>query len=113
MQIGSLTAFLSYLLQILMSVMMATFMFMLVPRAEVCASASWRCSTPSPTSSSQRTRAPACHRAAWSFPASTPLSGAEESVLCGISLAARPANHRDHRRHRQRQDDPAEPDYRG
>jgi len=37
MQIGSLTAFLTYLLQILMSVMMATFMFMLVPRAEVCA----------------------------------------------------------------------------
>ncbi len=37
MQIGSLTAFLTYLLQILMSVMMATFMFMMVPRAEVCA----------------------------------------------------------------------------
>ncbi len=37
MQIGALTAFLTYLLQILMSVMMATFMFMLVPRAEVCA----------------------------------------------------------------------------
>ncbi|MFB7127358.1 ABC transporter ATP-binding protein [Kitasatospora xanthocidica] len=37
MQIGALTAFLSYLMQILMSVMMATFMFMMVPRAEVCA----------------------------------------------------------------------------
>jgi ATP-binding cassette, subfamily B, multidrug efflux pump len=37
MQIGSLTAFLTYLLQILMSVMMATFMFVMVPRAEVCA----------------------------------------------------------------------------
>jgi ATP-binding cassette subfamily B multidrug efflux pump len=37
MQVGSLTAFLSYLMQILMSVMMATFMFVLVPRAEVCA----------------------------------------------------------------------------
>ncbi len=37
MQIGSLTAFLTYLMQILMSVMMATFMFMMVPRAEVCA----------------------------------------------------------------------------
>jgi ATP-binding cassette subfamily B protein len=35
MQIGSLTAFLSYLVQILMAVMMATFMFVLVPRAEV------------------------------------------------------------------------------
>jgi ATP-binding cassette subfamily B multidrug efflux pump len=35
MQIGSLTAFLSYLVQILMAVMMATFMFVMVPRAEV------------------------------------------------------------------------------
>jgi ATP-binding cassette subfamily B multidrug efflux pump len=37
MQIGALTAFLSYLIQILMSVMMATFMLMLAPRAAVCA----------------------------------------------------------------------------
>ncbi|MGZ4543321.1 MAG: ABC transporter ATP-binding protein, partial [Mycobacteriaceae bacterium] len=37
MQIGALTAFLTYLMQILMAVMMATFMFMMVPRAEVCA----------------------------------------------------------------------------
>jgi ATP-binding cassette subfamily B protein len=37
MPIGALTAFLSYLVQILMSVMMATFMFMMVPRAEVSA----------------------------------------------------------------------------
>ncbi|GAA3266754.1 ABC transporter ATP-binding protein [Dactylosporangium vinaceum] len=37
MEIGALTAFLSYLMQILMSVMMATFMFVMIPRAEVCA----------------------------------------------------------------------------
>lgn len=37
MQIGSLTAFLSYLLQILMSVMMATFISIMIPRAAVCA----------------------------------------------------------------------------
>ena len=37
MQIGALTAFLVYLTQILMSVMMATFMVMMVPRAAVCA----------------------------------------------------------------------------
>jgi ATP-binding cassette, subfamily B, multidrug efflux pump len=37
MQIGALTAFLAYLLQILMSVMMATFMLIMVPRAAVCA----------------------------------------------------------------------------
>jgi ATP-binding cassette subfamily B protein len=35
--VGSLTAFLSYLMQILMSVMMATFMLMMIPRAAVCA----------------------------------------------------------------------------
>ncbi|XVV07649.1 ABC transporter ATP-binding protein [Actinosynnema sp. CA-248983] len=37
MQIGALTAFLSYLMQILMSVTMATFISMMVPRAAVCA----------------------------------------------------------------------------
>ena len=42
MQIGALTAFLSYLMQILMSIMMATFVFMMVPRAR-CARAIRRC----------------------------------------------------------------------
>lgn len=37
MQVGSLTAYMTYLIQILMAVMMATFMFMLVPRASVAA----------------------------------------------------------------------------
>ena len=37
MEIGSLTAFLAYLVQILMSVMMATFMLVMVPRAAVSA----------------------------------------------------------------------------
>jgi len=37
MQIGQLTAFLTYLMQILVSVMMATMMMMLVPRAAACA----------------------------------------------------------------------------
>ncbi len=37
MEIGSLTAFLSYLLQILMAVMMSTFLFVLLPRASVSA----------------------------------------------------------------------------
>jgi len=36
-QIGTLIAFLSYLMQILMGVMMATFMFVMIPRAAVCA----------------------------------------------------------------------------
>ncbi|MHA7987114.1 ABC transporter ATP-binding protein [Rathayibacter sp. CAU 1779] len=37
LQIGTMTAFLQYLMQILMGVMMATFMFVMVPRAAVCA----------------------------------------------------------------------------
>lgn len=37
MQIGELTAFMAYLMQILMSVMMATFMSMMIPRATVSA----------------------------------------------------------------------------
>ena len=36
-EVGALTAFLQYMLQILMAVMMATFMFMMVPRAVVSA----------------------------------------------------------------------------
>lgn len=37
MQIGSLTALLSYIMQILMSVIMASFIAMMIPRASVCA----------------------------------------------------------------------------
>ncbi len=37
MQVGQLTAFLTYLMQILFSVMMATMMLIMVPRAAVCA----------------------------------------------------------------------------
>jgi len=37
MQVGSLTAFMTYVMQILMSVMMATLMMTMVPRAAVCA----------------------------------------------------------------------------
>jgi ATP-binding cassette subfamily B protein len=37
MQIGALTAYLSYLMQIVMSVMMGTFMMMMIPRSAVCA----------------------------------------------------------------------------
>ncbi len=37
LEVGSMTAYLSYLVQILMSVMMASFMLVLLPRASVCA----------------------------------------------------------------------------
>ena len=92
MQIGALTAFLSYLLQILMAVMMATFMFVMIPRAEVCAE---RIEEVLDTSSSV-------------VPPQNPVSylgthgrlelrevefrypGAEEPVLRGIDLVAQP-----------------------
>jgi ATP-binding cassette subfamily B protein len=92
MQVGALTAFLSYLLQILMSVMMATFMFMLVPRAEVSAE---RIQEVLDTESSVvlpanpvRTTVTRGHlelrEVEFCFP------GAEESVLRGVDLTARP-----------------------
>jgi ATP-binding cassette subfamily B protein len=37
MEVGSITAYLSYVMQIVMSVMMGTFMLMMVPRSAVCA----------------------------------------------------------------------------
>jgi ATP-binding cassette subfamily B protein len=37
MEVGALTAYLSYLMQIVMSVMMGTFMIMMIPRSAVCA----------------------------------------------------------------------------
>ena len=50
LQIGALSAYMSYLMQILMSVMMATFMSMMLPRAAVSA-------RPRPTSSGASSRA--------------------------------------------------------
>jgi ATP-binding cassette, subfamily B, multidrug efflux pump len=92
MQIGSLTAFLSYLMQILMSIMMATFMFMMIPRAAVCAE---RIEEVLDTESSVvvplRPVAPAAtHGRLELRGAEFRYPGAEESVLSGIDLVARP-----------------------
>jgi len=92
MQIGDLTAFLAYLMQIVMSVMMATFMFMMVPRAEVCAE---RIQEVLDTSSSvvppvapvlelRRHGHLEIRGAGFRYP------GAEEPVLRAIDLVARP-----------------------
>ncbi|MFF7639008.1 ABC transporter transmembrane domain-containing protein [Streptomyces canus] len=92
MQIGDLTAFLAYLMQIVMSVMMATFMFMMVPRAEVCAE---RIQEVLDTSSSvvppvapvrelRRHGHLELRGAGFRYP------GAEEPVLKSIDLVARP-----------------------
>jgi ATP-binding cassette, subfamily B, multidrug efflux pump len=92
MQVGTLVAFQSYLIQILMAVMMATFMFMLFPRAEVSAE---RISEVLDTGPSVVAREGAVRRpvraglvevsgASFAYP------GAEKDVLHCIDLVARP-----------------------
>ncbi len=92
MQIGALTAFISYLMQILMSVMMATFMFMMVPRAEVCAERIAEVLDTEPSVGPPPNPVPALglhghvelRGVAFQYP------GAEASVLRGIDLTAGP-----------------------
>jgi ATP-binding cassette, subfamily B, multidrug efflux pump len=92
MQIGTLTAFLSYLMQILMSVMMATFMVMMVPRAEVSAERMTEVfdTVPSvqapevPAVRARHTGDVELREASFTYP------GAQEAVLHGVSLVARP-----------------------
>ncbi|MET9648459.1 ABC transporter ATP-binding protein [Streptomyces syringium] len=92
MEIGALTAFLSYLMQILMAVMMATFMFMMVPRAEVCAEriqevlATDSSVVPpaEPVTELRRAGHLELRGVEFRFP------GAEEPVLKDVSLTARP-----------------------
>ena len=92
MEIGSLTAFLAYLLQILMAVMMATFMLVMIPRAtvsagrigEVLATAS---SVVAPTQGvTHVTRRGELDLRAVSFS----YPGASHSVLSDVTFSARP-----------------------
>ena len=92
MEIGSLTAFLSYIMQILMSVMMATMMFMIVPRAEVSAE---RISAVLDTDSSvvpspEPVTELVGHGRLELRDVSFGYPGAEQDVLHGICLAAEP-----------------------
>ncbi|QNP63186.1 ABC transporter ATP-binding protein [Streptomyces genisteinicus] len=92
MEIGALTAFLAYLMQIVMAVMMATFMFMMVPRAEVCAERiqevlDTESSVVPPKAPVRELRAHGhleVREADFRYP------GAQEPVLRSVSLAARP-----------------------
>ncbi|MFE0044655.1 ABC transporter ATP-binding protein [Streptomyces albireticuli] len=92
MEIGALTAFLNYLMQILMAVMMATFMFMMVPRAEVCAErvqevlATDSSVVPPAEPVTRLRRAGHLELAGVEFR----YPGAEEPVLKDVSLVARP-----------------------
>ncbi|MEV5954763.1 ABC transporter ATP-binding protein [Streptomyces sp. NPDC051987] len=92
MAIGDLTAFLAYLMQIVMSVMMATFMFMMVPRAEVCAerieevldTESSVVPPLAPVTELRRHGHLEIRAAGFCYP------GAEEPVLKSVDLVARP-----------------------
>jgi ATP-binding cassette, subfamily B, multidrug efflux pump len=92
MQIGALTAFLSYLLQVLMAVMMSTFMLMMIPRAEVCAERIQEVLTTDtsvvpPVAPVTRLRSRGhldLLNVGFRYP------GAEEPVLCDVSLRAGP-----------------------
>lgn len=94
MQIGQLTAFMAYLIQILMSVMMATFMSMMIPRAAVSADRigevlQTRSSVVEPATAADSPRRggglPVIFEDVdFHYP------GAEVSVLCEVSLRAEP-----------------------
>ncbi|HEY1280771.1 MAG TPA: ABC transporter ATP-binding protein [Acidimicrobiales bacterium] len=92
LSIGALVAFLSYLIQILMAVMMATFMAVLVPRASVCAERiqevldtepSVRAAATPVTTVNQRSGVE-LRDVVFAYP------GAEEPVLADITLHSRP-----------------------
>ncbi|EXG81487.1 ABC transporter ATP-binding protein [Cryptosporangium arvum] len=92
MQIGALTAFLSYLMQTLMSVMMATFMFMMAPRAQVGAE---RLSEVLDTDTtvvppSTATPLPEARGRLELRGASFQFPGAEHPILCDVDLVAGP-----------------------
>ncbi|CDO24761.1 ABC transporter ATP-binding protein [Mycolicibacterium mageritense DSM 44476 = CIP 104973] len=92
MQVGSLIAFLAYFMQILMAVLMATFLLVLFPRASVCAERITEVldTRPAitnphrPVSPAARAGEIALENATFSYP------GAEQPVLQDISFTARP-----------------------
>jgi len=92
MQVGALTAFLSYLMQVLMAVMLSTFMLMMIPRAEVCADRiqevlSTQTSVEPPKAPVTQLRTHGhldLNGVGFRYP------GAEEPVLCDISISAGP-----------------------
>jgi ATP-binding cassette subfamily B multidrug efflux pump len=92
MQVGALTAFLSYLMQVLMAVMMSTFMLMMIPRAEVCADRiqevlTTRSSVEPPAAPVVELRT---HGHLDLVGVGFRYPGAEESVLCDVSISAGP-----------------------
>ena len=94
MQVGSLIAFLSYFMQILMAVLLATFILVIIPRASVCADRIGEVLSTTPTiNSPDRPARPSTIdgeirllTATFSYP------GADRPVLQGVSLTAYPGS---------------------
>jgi ATP-binding cassette, subfamily B, multidrug efflux pump len=92
MPIGNLAAFLQYVMLILFSVMMASLMFVMVPRAAASAerinavleTQTTICDPDEPVELAEPKGLVEFHDVEFRYP------GAEEPVLCGISFAARP-----------------------
>lgn len=91
-EVGSLTAFLQYLMQILMAVMMASFMAMMFPRAIICARRIGQVLDTVPrVRDAEATRVPDERRGVVEFrDVSFAYPGAEAPVLEGISFRAEP-----------------------
>lgn len=91
-QVGALTAFLQYMLQILMAVMMATFMFMMVPRAVVSAERITEVldTRPAMTPPAQPTEAPPARGRLEFRDVTFQYPGAEAPVLDDIRFTAEP-----------------------
>jgi ATP-binding cassette subfamily B multidrug efflux pump len=92
MQVGSLIAFLSYFMQILMAVLLATIILVILPRASVCAERITAVLTTIPAiASPAHPTKPAAVTGQLSIESATfSYPGADRPVLQGVSLAAAP-----------------------
>ena len=92
MQVGSLIAFLSYFMQILMAVLLATIILVILPRASVCAERITAVLTtiPAIASPAHPTRPEAVTGAISVDAATFSYPGADRPVLQGVSLEVRP-----------------------
>jgi ATP-binding cassette, subfamily B, multidrug efflux pump len=92
MQVGSLIAFLAYFTQILMAVLLATFILVLLPRASACAERITEVLSTEPviTSPAHPVRPPSVDGVIGMQNATFSYPGADRPVLQDVSLTARP-----------------------
>jgi ATP-binding cassette, subfamily B, multidrug efflux pump len=92
MQVGSLIAFLSYFMQILLAVLLATFILILLPRASVCAERITEVlsTTTAVTNPEHPIRPPAVNGVVRLHAATFCYPGADRPVLQDVTLAAAP-----------------------